>query len=130
MQKKRKNKGRELIYSTLLEADLGGCLHGLIAHILEVVTVNRVGLLLDSASKLAELIGDLHSSIVQHINQRSTKSLLVYGEERMRRSGLSSTTGTSNTMDIVLYRQRECHVDHMCDACNINTTSSHIRSHQ
>lgn len=93
------------IYDLVVKGDL--C--ALLAHVdvLEESTVCAVLLLLDGGSKLQQLIRNGLVRGLQNVDQSARVRLVVLGEQGDGLSSLAGTTGTADTVDVVLDGQGE-----------------------
>lgn len=80
--------------SILIEGNLGSLLHWLIACILVKRAICFVGLLLNSSSKLEELVWDRLFRSFEHIDKRAGQTFLMFCKQRDR-SAFSTCTARS-----------------------------------
>jgi hypothetical protein len=72
--------------------------------------------------------GDLLVGLLEKFHKFSDNSTVATVEESSGNTSVSSTAGTTNTMDVVVNVGREIIVDDVGDVGNIETTSSHSSS--
>lgn len=101
-------------------------------------------LLLDSGTKLHQILRHGLVGALEHVDQCACKSLLVVGEKGDSATVLASTTGTiyfvstvilycrisadlpADAVNVVLYCERESHVDDQLYRRNIKSSGSNI----
>lgn len=84
----------------LVKSDLGGGLH--LAGVSVEGTVCVVSLLLDGGAELHEILGYRLVGSLENVDQCTSKSLLVVGEESDGSAILASATSTTDAVNVVL----------------------------
>ncbi|KAH0194619.1 ATP-dependent RNA helicase DBP3, partial [Aureobasidium melanogenum] len=112
----------------VIKSDLGGSLH--LARVSVESAVCVVSLLLDSGSELHETLRNGLVGALEDVDQSTSKTLLVVGEEGNGSTILASTTSTTDTMDVILNSQGESNVDDNLDGRDIKTSCGNIGSNE
>ena len=86
--------------TNLVKRDLGGLLH--LTRISVESTVRLMGLLLDCSTKLQEILGNRLVGTLEDIDQTTSETLLVIGEESDGPAILACATSSANAVDVVL----------------------------
>lgn len=115
---------RPLFPGSIERDSLGFLCH---VNVFEMRSVQIVRLLFRVQSELGQIGWNDLLGFSENVGQLRRPRLVVSGEEGMRHARLSRSTRTSNTMNVVLDRERKGIVDHDLNVGNIKSTRSNVR---